>query len=83
MATSGSLAAIFSLLGSKKWIIRAGLSGISSSGSGAPIGERVAKARGLRKVLLLLVGLDSGGRAATPPAGGLPSARPATESTAL
>ena len=35
-AMSGTLAAIFSLLGSKKWIIRDGLTGISRTGSGAP-----------------------------------------------
>ena len=36
-ARSGTLAAIFSLLGSKKWIMRDGRNGISRTGSGAPI----------------------------------------------
>ena len=35
-AISGTFAAIFSLEGSKKWIIRDGLTGISAGGSGAP-----------------------------------------------
>ena len=37
LAMSGTFAAIFSFEASKKWIIREGLNGISSSGSGAPI----------------------------------------------
>src|SRR4051812_21719656 len=47
-ATSGSFAAIFSLLGSKKWIIRDGVTGNSSNGSGAPAASGLPKARGLR-----------------------------------
>ena len=43
----GTLAAIFSLLGSKKWIARLGLAGIWVSGSGAPT------ARGRKKSLAL------------------------------
>ena len=44
----GTLAAIFSLLGSKKWIARDGRAGISVSGAGAPT------ARGRKKSLGLL-----------------------------
>jgi hypothetical protein len=47
-ASSGSLPAIFSLLGSKKWIIRDGVTGISASGSGAPMARGFAKSRGFR-----------------------------------
>ena len=47
-AMSGSFAAIFSFDGSKKWIIRDGVTGISSSGSGAPWARGLAKSRGLR-----------------------------------
>src|SRR3712207_4767804 len=47
-ARSGSLAAIFSLAGSKKWIIRDGLSGISRIGAGAPMARGFVKSRGLR-----------------------------------
>jgi acyl dehydratase len=47
-ASSGSLAAIRSFDGSKKWIIREGVTGISSRGSGAPTASGFAKARGLR-----------------------------------
>ena len=47
-AMSGSFAAIFSFDGSKKWIIREGVTGISSSGSGAPTASGLAKSRGLR-----------------------------------
>ena len=42
------MAAIFSFAGSKKWIIRDGVTGISSSGSGAPTASGLAKSRGLR-----------------------------------
>ena len=45
-AMSGSLAAIFSLLGSKKWIIRDGVTGISRSGSGAPMACGLKKSLG-------------------------------------
>ena len=54
---SGTLAAIFSLLGSKKWIIRDGRTGISRSGVGAPT------ASGRKKSLALRMG---GNVAATP-----------------
>ena len=46
-AMSGSFAAIFSFDGSKKWIIREGVTGISSSGSGAPDGERLGEVAGI------------------------------------
>src|SRR5919199_1145662 len=45
---SGSLATIFSLEASKKWIIRLGGKGISRSGSGAPTARGWKKSRGLR-----------------------------------
>src|SRR5215210_2467683 len=48
VARSGSLPTIFSLLGSKKWIIRDGVTGISRIGSGAPTARGLAKSRGLR-----------------------------------
>src|SRR5690606_33392827 len=44
----GTLAAIFSLLGSKKWIIRLGRNGTSARGAGAPTASGRRKARGLR-----------------------------------
>src|SRR5262249_19193690 len=47
-AMSGSLAAIFSLEGSKKWMQREGLTGISRTGSGAPMASGFRKSRGLR-----------------------------------
>src|SRR3954447_20069485 len=47
-AMSGTLATIFSLEKSRKWIIRDGTTGISASGSGAPIASGWKKARGLR-----------------------------------
>src|SRR5919198_902676 len=53
-ARSGSLAAIFSLPGSKKWIIREGLSGISRIGSGAPIARGFVKSRGFRTARTIL-----------------------------
>ena len=59
-AVSGSLPTIFSLLGSKKWIIRDGLTGISVSGSGAPTASGFTKSRGLRKVDGLLTGYGGG-----------------------
>src|ERR1700760_3902564 len=46
---SGTLAAILSLLGSKKWIARLGRAGISRNGSGAPT------ASGRKKSLALLL----------------------------
>ena len=48
VAMSGALATIFSLEKSRKWIIRDGLTGISRSGSGAPIASGLKKSRGLR-----------------------------------
>ena len=45
-AMSGTLATIFSFEASKKWIIREGSDGISSSGSGAPIASGLAESRG-------------------------------------
>ena len=47
-ATSAALATIFSLLKSRKWIIRLGRTGISRSGSGAPMASGRKKERGLR-----------------------------------
>src|SRR5256885_575734 len=61
-AVSGSFPTIFSLLGSKKWIIRDGLTGISVTGSGAPTASGFAKSRGLRKVRGLLEGYGGGRR---------------------
>src|SRR5258706_2541894 len=47
-ARSGSFAAIFALLGSKKWIMRAGRNGISRGGVGAPIAFGRKKSLALR-----------------------------------
>jgi hypothetical protein len=47
-AMSGSFAAIFALLGSKKWIMRAGRNGISRGGEGAPIAFGLKKSFALR-----------------------------------
>jgi hypothetical protein len=49
------LPTIFSFDGSKKWIIRDGVTGISVSGSGAPTASGFRKSRGLRKRELLQV----------------------------
>ena len=46
LAMSGTLAAIFSFEGSKKWIIREGLTGISIGGSGAPMASGCPNWRG-------------------------------------
>jgi len=46
---SGTLAAIFSFEASKKWIIRDGRNGTSSTGSGAPIASGWEKVRGFLK----------------------------------
>jgi hypothetical protein len=54
-AVSGSLPTIFSFEGSKKWIIRDGVTGISARGSGAPTASGFRKSRGLRKGELLHV----------------------------
>ena len=48
-AMSGTLATIFSLEKSRKWIIREGLKGISRAGSGAPMASGLRKSRGFRK----------------------------------
>ena len=45
---SGIFAAIFSLLGSKKWIARLGRAGISVSGVGAPTASGRKKSLALR-----------------------------------
>ena len=47
-AAIGQLARIFALEGSKKWIIREGVTGISGTGSGAPRASGVKKSRGTR-----------------------------------
>src|SRR4051794_24390473 len=47
-AMSGTLATIFSLEKSRKWIIRDGLNGISRTGSGASIARGLKKSLGLR-----------------------------------
>src|SRR5690349_20305040 len=47
-AMSGTLATIFSLEKSRKWIIRDGRNGTSVMGSGAPIASGLKKSRGLR-----------------------------------
>ena len=48
VAMSAALATIFSLEKSRKWIIRDGRTGISRSGSGAPMASGSKKERGLR-----------------------------------
>src|SRR5678815_2531833 len=47
-ATSGSFAAIFSFDGSKKWMQRDGVTGISRNGSGAPSARGLKNDRGFR-----------------------------------
>jgi hypothetical protein len=47
-AISGTFATIFGLLGSKKWMTRDGLTGISVTGAGAPSASGLPKSRGLR-----------------------------------
>ena len=47
-AIAGSFATIRSFEGSKKWIMREGVTGISGSGSGAPWASGLKKSRGLR-----------------------------------
>ena len=56
-ARAGTFAAIFALLGSKKWIIREGRSGISRGGSGAPMALGLKKSFALR--MAFLPGYDS------------------------
>src|SRR5215468_9612065 len=53
-ARSGSFAAIFALLGSKKWIMREGRNGISRGGIGAPIALGRKKSFALRMASLLV-----------------------------
>ena len=57
LAMSGTFAAMRGLLGSKKWIMRDGRSGISSGGFGAPRQRGFAKSRGLR-----MLGVSGSGR---------------------
>ena len=59
-AMSGTFAAIRGLLGSKKWIIRDGLSGISRGGCGAPIAFGLKKCLGL-SMTSLPAGWDAAG----------------------
>ena len=47
---SGTLAAIFGLPGSKKWIARDGRAGISRSGAGAPTASGAKKSLALREL---------------------------------
>jgi hypothetical protein len=54
---SAALATIFSFEKSRKWIIREGLTGISASGSGAPIASGWKKSLGFLKLLLDSFGL--------------------------
>jgi len=54
---SAALATIFSFEKSRKWIIREGLTGISVSGSGAPIASGWKKSLGF---LTLLLGVGDG-----------------------
>ena len=58
LAMSGTLAAIFSFEASRKWIIREGLNGISSTGSGAPIASGLTKSRGFLKSVSWVVGRE-------------------------
>ena len=53
-AMSGTLATIFSLEKSRKWIIRPGRTGISGTGSGAPMASGWKKSRGLRMLRTIL-----------------------------
>ena len=62
LAMSGALAAIFSFEESRKWIIREGLTGISSSGSGAPMASGLAKSRGFLTAAPNHAGWVAGGR---------------------
>ena len=56
---AGTLAAIFSLPGSKKWIIRDGRNGISRTGVGRPDGQRAEEV--LRRAhAVSLVGSEGG-----------------------
>src|SRR5262245_59598087 len=55
LASSGSFAAIFALLGSKKWIMREGRNGTSRGGIGAPIALGRKKSFALRIMALPLI----------------------------
>ena len=57
---SGTLAAIFGLLGSKKWIIRDGRAGTSRSGGGAPTARGAKKSLALRIIEPSEAGARSG-----------------------
>jgi hypothetical protein len=69
LAMSAALATIFSLEKSRKWIIRDGLTGISRSGSGAPIASGWKKSLGFLNLFPRSV----------PCGGGKSSRRPACE----
>src|SRR5919204_747640 len=56
VAMSAALATIFSFEKSRKWIIRAGRTGISASGAGAPMASGLRKSRGLRMARTILTG---------------------------
>ena len=45
---AGTLAVIFSLLGSRKWMTRDAVAGTSRSGAGAPTAKGAKKSLGLR-----------------------------------
>jgi hypothetical protein len=51
---SGTFAAIYTIEASKKWIIREGLNGTSSTGSGAPMASGWAKLLGFLKSFSLV-----------------------------
>src|SRR5581483_360374 len=72
-AMSGTLATIFSLEKSRKWIIRLGLNGISSIGAGAPMARGFPKSRGFR-MLRNSSGVRSGACARPPAAHAPPGA---------
>ena len=57
-AMSGTLATIFSLEKSRKWIIREGLNGISRIGAGAPMARGFPKSRGFRTAVSCSVALQ-------------------------
>ena len=66
MPTSwGTLAAIFGLLGSKKWIIRLGRAGTSRRGAGAPTARGVKKSLALRMREPLVGEIGSAGDASS------------------
>src|SRR5829696_8596363 len=69
-AIAGSLATSFSFDGSKKWIMREGRTGISSSGAGAPWASGLAKSRGLRMTGTVGDGVSARRQFSRPRAGG-------------